>query len=218
MQQRNIIVRSLFFGIFVAFTILSCTKASGPVMNYAIPTADSIKLSLDGQSLSVSWAYPASGELDGFAIQIAQDDAFKKLIVTDTVSKDDRTYISDSSGFLDAYYVRILAIATDIARSSEYGTQSLNFENIAQPVADADITGNSAKISWTAPFSGAVSALQIYPDNADPLPAVTLNATDISNKQYTITGLSVSTHYTVLLLDGTTRKGRTGFKTKATAD
>ena len=214
MKNLNINLGILLVGALCLMNIVACRKATGPEMNYGIQVVDSLKLSVEGQRVQATWEYSSNKNLNGFLLQIASDAAFTKLVAEDTLASDARGYVTDSAGFLDAYYLRVRSIANDIARNSEYARASIVFENVALAIPAADITANTAILKWNAPSFGSIQSIIVYPDSTEALPNIILSSDEITNRTYELKDLKATTHYNVLLFDGIERKGAFAFTTK----
>ena len=214
MKNLNIRLGVLLLGAWALLCMTACTKGTGPEMNYGIAAVEDLQVSVDGQRVETNWEYSASKGLDGFQVQIASDAAFTKLVAQDTLAGDARSFVADSAGFYNAYYVRIRSIATDIAKNSEYATASIVFENVALAIPAADILSNSVVLKWNAPSFGSIQSLVVYPDSTEVLPKIDLSETDVTNRSYELKELAPATHYNVLLFDGDERKGAFAFTTK----
>jgi hypothetical protein len=78
----------------------------------------------------------------------------------------------------------------------------------------ASITGTSAKISWVLPSSYTYTRIDVLANNAI-VKSVTLQSTDLTNGYINLSGLTVSTLYTVIINDANGNKGQITFTTTA---
>ncbi len=202
----------LFLGILLIWG--SCRKAEGPVMNYAIAAPDSLQLAVDQQTVHAGWDYPAGQPVTHFIVQLAGDRAFKNVLASDTLPADQKSIDFNNIDYVNEYYFRIKAQADNYARSTDYVTASLIFQNIFSPVEKSDLTSRSVVLKWESPADGSLTDILIIPEDSAARNPIKLTSSDLENKMIIVDKLQPLTRYTALIYDGKTRKGVVSFKTK----
>lgn len=205
-----------YYLLFAALVVAaaSCRKAPGPVLNLAIASPSSVKVSLKQSTVTATWKYTGHKPAVGFIAQLAEDADFKQLIGSDTVSATTTSVSFDNIGYITECYFRVMSIAENIAQNSPFVTVKLSIGNILQPVDTADLTATSVTLRWTAPASGSVTDVVLIPQDSAPRPPVVLTAADTSAYAVTISDLANATTYTAVLYDGDVRKGVVTFTTE----
>lgn len=143
----------------------------------------------------------------------------------DTFKTIDRTVTLDSSHVRlnnlkwdQLYQLQMRAVASDTAKNSKISLlgaiKTPKFPSIMVAPTINDVTDVDIKVSWVNSGS-PVTSIKILKTDSTLVREVSITATDITNRNKIISGLSSSTQYIVLLYSGTTLRGYENYTTKS---
>jgi len=219
-MKSNIIYTKILAGFCLVVLALPACKKTGLQTDAGVtdrlfrPTIDG-SLTADGNYITASWQ-KVTGAVT-YTVQVSRD-TFKTIDQSYTIDSVHITFLNLQWEKL--YQVQVRANAGDSLKSSKMGTlgaiKTPKFPTILNTPGVSDLTDVAVRVSWTTSGAAVTTVKILKASDSSVVTTVNLTATDVSNANTIVNGLTPNTAYIIFLYSGTSVRGWANFSTKAT--
>lgn len=190
----------------------SCKKAQDLVAPRLFKPVLAGELTADSNTIIASWQKIAGAT--AYEIQVSRD-TFKTPGIT--MLADTNMAVVKKLLFNQLYQIQVKAIAPDTTMNSKWSYLGAvkTLSSILLVPGINDITDNSVRVRWAAKGAPVTVVKIIKTADSSLVSTVTLTASDRANQYKVISGLDMSTKYTIFLYSDQDERGYVDFSTKA---